>query len=90
MFKNKFINKIILGDALGVIKKIESNSIDLTLTDPPYFLDKLDNNWDHSKVASKNNQQVIKSLPAGMKFDRRQGVEFYKWYHEISKEILGC
>ena len=38
--KNKeFINKIITGEALGVLSKIEDNSIDLILTDPPYFLD---------------------------------------------------
>ena len=37
MLKNKFLNKIIQGDALEILKKIETNSIDLILTDPPYF-----------------------------------------------------
>lgn len=87
MLKNKFLNKIILGDALDILKKIESNSIDLVLTDPPYFLDKLDNNWSDKKVNNKRNQKVIKSLPAGMKFDKKQGLEFYKWYLNISKEL---
>ena len=39
---NQLINKIIQGDALEVMKIIEHNSIDVVLTDPPYFLDKLD------------------------------------------------
>lgn len=88
MNKNKLLNKIILGDALDILKQIDDESIDLVLTDPPYFLDKLDNNWNHEKVANERNMQVIKSLPAGMKFDREQGIKFYEWYSKISKEIF--
>ena len=87
--KNKdLINKLICGDAMIILQKIESNSIDVVLTDPPYFLDKLDNNWDNKVVSNSSNQYVIKSLPAGMKFDKEQGKKFYKWYFEISKEIF--
>ena len=87
--KNKsFINKIVCGDALELLTKIEDNSIDVVLTDPPYFLDKLDNNWNYEKVSNQNNLYVIKSLPAGMKFEREQGIRFYKWYLQISKEIF--
>ncbi|MDP2939479.1 MAG: site-specific DNA-methyltransferase [Candidatus Omnitrophota bacterium] len=87
--KNKdFINKIVCADALELFPKIESNSIDVVLTDPPYFLDKLDNNWDHCKVSNQSNQYVIKSLPAGMKFEREQGKRFYNWYLEISEEVF--
>lgn len=81
------MNKIILGDARNVLKKLEDNSIDTCLTDPPYFLDKLDNEWNHENVSSKKNHHVVKSLPAGMKFDRKQGINFYNWYLDISKEI---
>lgn len=87
--KNKdFMNKIICADTLELLPKIESNSIDVVLTDPPYFLDKLDNNWNYEKVSNQNNQHTIKSLPAGMKFDREQGKRFYYWYLEVSKEIF--
>lgn len=87
--KNKtFLNKIICTDAMELLPQIESNSIDVVLTDPPYFLDKLDNNWDHEKVSTQDNQYVIKSLPAGMKFDKEQGKKFYSWYFEVSKEIF--
>ncbi len=87
MQKNNFLNQIILGDSLEILSKIENNSIDIVLTDPPYFLDKLDNNWQYKKVEDTRNQQIIKSLPAGMKFDRKQGREFYKWYLIISEQI---
>lgn len=88
MQNKEFINQIILGDALEIMPKFADDSIDIILTDPPYFLDKLDNNWEHEKVNNKKNQKVIKSLPAGMKFDRSQGLKFYDWYLKISKEVL--
>jgi len=87
--KNRqYLNKIILADSLEFLPKIEENSIDLVLTDPPYFLDKLDNNWNHSVVNNKKNLYAVKSLPAGMKFDREQGKRFYDWYSKISKELF--
>lgn len=87
--KNKdFVNKIICADVMELFPKIEDNSIDIALTDPPYFLDKLDDKWNHEKVSNSSNQYVIKSLPAGMKFDREQGKRFYRWYLEISSEIF--
>ncbi len=87
MKNNNLINKIILGDSLEILSTIKDNSIDVVLTDPPYFLDKLDNNWEYKKVENTKNQHTIKSLPAGMKFDRKQGREFYKWYLIVSQQI---
>lgn len=87
--KNKnFLNSVLLGDSMNLMDEIEESSIDLVLTDPPYFLDKLDNNWDSKKVANKNNQYAVKSLPAGMKFDREQGKRFYEWYLKISEKVF--
>jgi site-specific DNA-methyltransferase (adenine-specific) len=84
----RFINKLIVGDALEILPLIEDNSIDLVLTDPPYFLDKMDNHWDIRKVSSiKGYCKVIKSLPPGMKFEKTQGKRFYEWYFKIAKEI---
>lgn len=82
------INKIVCGDVLEVLPEIQDSSIDLVLTDPPYFLDKLDNGWKHEVVSNKKNQHIVKSLPAGMKFDRNQGKQFYKWYFEVAKEVF--
>lgn len=84
----KYINKIICDDAVKFLPNIKDNSIDLILTDPPYFLDKMDKNWNIKKVHNKKNLKVVTSLPAGMKFDKNQGKEFYKWYLKISKECF--
>lgn len=88
MKNENFINKIICEDTLELLPQIEDSSIDVVLTDPPYFLDKLDNNWSYTEVSNKDNQQTIKSLPAGMKFDREQGKRFYAWYLTVSEEIF--
>lgn len=81
------INKIIHGDAMRILDEIEDDKIDLVLTDPPYFLDKLDNNWDHERVSTTKNQYAVKSLPPGMRFDKDQGKRFYSWYLDILKKL---
>jgi DNA modification methylase len=84
-----FINKIILGNAFEVTKQIESNTIDLVLTDPPYFLDKLDNKWSHEDVEKgKLSSGVVKNLPIGMKFDPMQSYKAYNWFYQISQEFI--
>ena len=84
---NEIVNKIVWGDAIEVVRGIEDNTIDVVLTDPPYFLDKMDNNWNHETVSSTKYQHAVKSLPPGMKFDREQGKRFYTWFLGISKEL---
>jgi len=83
----KLINKIVCADVLEFLPRIKDNSVDLALTDPPYFLDKMDNSWKYKTVNNNKNQHTIKSLPAGMKFDRKQGKRFYDWYLKVAKEI---
>lgn len=84
-----FLNKIIEGDALKILPELEENSIDLVLTDPPYFLDKLDDKWDPEKVSTLTDYCiVVKSLPPGMKFDREQGIRFYEWFKVVAKLVF--
>lgn len=84
----KYLNKVIHGDVLQILPNISGNSVDLVLTDPPYFLDKMDNTWDSQKVSSTKYHHVVKSLPAGMKFDKEQGRNFYSWYYKVSEQII--
>lgn len=74
-------------DSLQYLKTLPDNSIDLGLTDPPYFLDKLDNEWKPEDLEFCTTKQNVKSLPGGMKFDKEQGKKFYKWYHSVSIEM---
>ena len=81
----KYINKIIHDDALKFLPKLKANSIDIVLTDPPYFLDKMDHKWSAKKVRAPKKPYAVTHLPAGMKFTKEQGKEFYSWYLKISK-----
>lgn len=85
---DEMINKIIWGDAQELLPQIEDNSIELVLTDPPYFLDKMDEQWSHKTVSTITDYcHVVKSLPPGMKFDKKQGERFYEWYFKIAKQL---
>ena len=84
----KYINNITHEDALKFLPKLKDKSIDIILTDPPYFLDKMDHHWKAKKVTSPKKPYAIKHLPAGMKFKKEQGKEFYSWYFKISEEFL--
>jgi site-specific DNA-methyltransferase (adenine-specific) len=83
--------RIILGDAMNEVSKLENNSVDMIFTDPPYFIDRLDTTWDANEVvdSSKNKPNShIKHLPKGMKFDKRQVKQLYDFYHEFSEKAI--
>ena len=81
------INQLYTGDALELMDELEPSSVDLVLTDPPYFLEKLDNSWDPAEVQKVTKGQVIKNLPGGMKFDPEQGRNLQKWYTIVSEKV---
>ena len=85
----EIIDQIICGDALEVLPRLPAHSVDLVLTDPPYFLDKLDNEWTPERAARRfYKSQAVFHLPPGMKFDPNQGRRMYEWYLEVSRELL--
>lgn len=63
---------LINNDCMIEIDKLEDNSIDCVITDPPYFIDKLDNSWSADDVNNDKKNSHIKHLPKGMKFDKSQ------------------
>jgi site-specific DNA-methyltransferase (adenine-specific) len=80
--------QIIQGNALDELKKLESNSIDCIITDPPYFIDRMDSNWKSSVVDKDVPNSHIKHLPKGMKFDKKQVKALYDFYLEISNILF--
>ena len=68
------------------MRRIEAGSISLVLTDPPYFIDGMDDEWNNAKLRSRVKPGVIGGLPAGMKFDRVQGRNLYKFLLPIAEE----
>jgi site-specific DNA-methyltransferase (adenine-specific) len=80
-----------LGDCFEHLASIQDNSVDLCLTDPPYFIDGLGDEWDTDKIKasiSTNATSTIKSLPVGMKFDPSQGPRFQEFMERVSTEVF--
>lgn len=73
-------------DCLKEVSKLEDNSIDCIITDPPYFIHNLDNNWDSKKI-NKNTlvKSYVNNLPSGMKFSKDQTKKLYDYYLKLSK-----
>ena len=83
-----------LGDCFEKLKSIPDNSIDMCLTDPPYFLDALGDEWDTDNIEKRlpketsGKKPTVGSLPKGMKFDIQQGVRFQEFMGNLSSEIF--
>ncbi len=76
-------------DSRLAIKKLPDNSIDCIITDPPYFIDGMGDDWNDeklNKLASKSS--VIGGLPVGMKFDRKQGENLQKFLEPLTLEFM--
>jgi site-specific DNA-methyltransferase (adenine-specific) len=80
--------KILNADCMDELNKLEDNSIDCIITDPPYFIDKLDNKWSSSEVNNNVKNSHITHLPKGMKFDKSQVKNLYDYYLELSKLLF--
>ena len=71
------------------MKKLVDHSIDFIVTDPPYFIDGMDDGWNDKNLTSKAAKSgVIGGLPVGMKFDRVQGENLQKFLEPLCREFL--
>ena len=84
MEANNSIINIYHEDCRVGLEKLENNSIDCVITDPPYFIDKLDNHWSTENINKDKKNSHITHLPKGMKFSKDQVKKLYDFYLEIS------
>ena len=68
--------------------QLADNAVSLVLTDPPYFIDGMDSNWDSRKLQRRVKPGVVGSIPAGMKFSPEQGRNLQKFLYPIAEEWL--
>ena len=79
--------KLYNGDCREILKTIPNNSIDLIVTDPPYFIDGMGDEWCDNKLNNKVAKAgVVGGLPIGMKFDIQQGKRLQEFLEPIVKE----
>ena len=72
-------------DCRDFLPTIEANSVHLTVTDPPYFLEGLDNGWRNGRDGAPRATGTIGSLPVGMKFDPRQGLALQAFISQVGE-----
>lgn len=87
--KNNIKYSIYNTDCRIGLKNIPDNSVDFIVTDPPYFIDGMDDNWNDKKLKTKASKSgVIGGLPVGMKFDREQGRKLQEFLEPICNEFF--
>lgn len=81
--------ELLVGDCSTVLADMSSASVHLVVTDPPYFLDRLDDGWSHEKIEhSRKYAGTIGGLPIGMKFDSDQGRRLQEFLTPIATELF--
>lgn len=72
-----------------MMSAMADNSVSLFLTDPPYFIDGMGDDWNHQKLREKTKKAgVVGSLPVGMKFDTQQGLKLQEFLHPIAEQWM--
>jgi site-specific DNA-methyltransferase (adenine-specific) len=82
-YPNDFVNKIICGDCLEVMKEIPDKSIDLVLTDPPYGLNIAKSGSLSIKGASSKKREFTKS-----NWDKKPSYEIFKELLRVSDNLI--
>ena len=79
---------LIYADCRDALKQLPDNHVHLLLTDPPYFIDGLDNKWRKGKSGTTKGTGSVGGLPVGMKFDPAQGKALQEFIFNVAQELL--
>jgi len=91
-YPDDFINKIICGDCIEVMRTLEDNSVDAIVTDPPYGLEFMGKEWDklwgkaNPKVDDKHTIGAYKKRSLVQKYIA--GYEAQLWHNQWATEAL--
>ncbi len=76
-------------DCREFMPSMEDNSVSLIVTDPPYFIDGMGDDWDNGTLERRTRPAgVVGSLPVGMKFDVTQGTMLQQFLRPIASEWM--
>ena len=80
--------KLMYGDCRDKLLGVEPESVHLVVTDPPYFLDGLDDEWKKGRADSVRGTGSVGGLPVGMKFDPKQGVALQHFIFDVGSKMM--
>lgn len=70
------------------LKDLPNECVDFIVTDPPYFIDGMGDEWNDKNLQNKAAKSgVIGGLPVGMKFDKNQGQRLQDFMNPLAKEF---
>lgn len=76
-------------DCRAAANAMPDNGVSLIVTDPPYFIDGMDDRWSRTNLERRARRGgVVGSLPIGMKFDREQGRRLQEFLRPIAEDWL--
>lgn len=75
-------------DCREALPEIPDRSVSLVLTDPPYFIDGMDDCWDNGRLRGRVREGVVGGVPCGMKFDTAQGRNLQEFLTPIAREWM--
>lgn len=84
------MNIIYNEDCINGLKKIEENSVDVCITDPPYNYEFIGHKWDFEEIQRRidrvqNSNTLVKHIPYGSGL--AGGVRNKRWYEKNAKNI---
>jgi site-specific DNA-methyltransferase (adenine-specific) len=80
--------RFIHGDCRDAVRELPDNSVQLILTDPPYFLDGLDSGWRKGKGDTPRATGTVGALPVGMRFDPKQGPALQAFMRDVAEDWM--
>ena len=70
------------------MKRLPENSVSLILTDPPYFIGDMTDEWDTEKLKAQIKTKGFTSLPSNMSFSPKQGRDLQQFLSPIAEEWM--
>jgi len=83
--------KLIHNDCLEEVKKLDNNSIDCIITDPPYGIDQMNVTWDSRRIKASmdmSKNSCIGSLPVGMKFNPQDAKDLQVFLNVLAGDLI--
>ena len=69
-----FINKVVIGDCMKILKNIPDNSIAGCVTDPPYNYEFIGRDWNQNEIERRVERSKLKNSSTLVKIFRMEGV----------------
>ena len=79
---------LVCGDCRSALAEIDPQTVHCVVTDPPYYLDGLDVDWRKGGESAPKGTGAVGGLPAGMKFNPRQGRNLQAFMTPVGGLIL--